>query len=186
MKKNLFFLLLTFLFVSQLPAQKYFTREGKISFYSEAPLEKIEAHNHQATSVMDAETGQMEFAVLIKAFQFEKALMQEHFNENYMESSKYPKAIFKGKIANMNEVNLGTDGTYPVTVKGDLTIHGETNPVEAKGEVIVKNGVISANSTFEVAVADYKIEIPKVVRDNIAKIVEIRVDIAQFEELKKG
>ena len=94
MQKNLFFLLLATLFCLNLSAQKFFTREGKISFYSDAPMEKIEAHNQQATSVIDIESGRMEFAVLIKAFQFEKALMQEHFNENYMESSKYPKATF--------------------------------------------------------------------------------------------
>ena len=83
---------------SALLGQKYFTKDGKVSFYSDALMEKIEAHNTKAASVIDAENGQMEFAVLIKAFQFEKALMQEHFNENYMESSTYPKASFKGKI----------------------------------------------------------------------------------------
>lgn len=184
MQKNLFFLLLATLFCLNLSAQKFFTREGKISFYSDAPMEKIEAHNQQATSVIDIESGRMEFAVLIKAFQFEKALMQEHFNENYMESSKYPKATFKGDILNLQEVALDQDGVYPVKVKGDLTIHGVTKQVETDGEITVKDGVISAASTFEVAVADYEIEIPKVVRDNIAKTVRIKVDIDSFQELK--
>ncbi len=163
--------------VTMVNAQKHFTREGKISFYSDAPLEKIEAHNSKATSVLDTETGRMEFAVLIKAFQFEKALMQEHFNENYMESDKYPKAVFKGEVVNMNEVDLKKDGTYPVKVKGDLTIHGETQPVEAEGTINVSDGSYSASSSFVVEVADYKIEIPSVVRDNIAKEVKIDVNI---------
>lgn len=158
-------------------AQKYFTREGKISFSSEAPLERIEANNHKATSVLDMETGKLEFAVLIKAFQFEKALMQEHFNENYMESSKFPKSIFKGEIVNLSDVNLSKDGTYKVNVKGQLTIHGVTNEVEAPGTITVSNGEISATSNFDVAVADYEIEIPSVVREKIAKTVQISVDL---------
>ena len=158
--------------------QKYFTKSGKISFFSDAPLEKIEAHNTSATAVFDASTGQMEFAVLIKAFQFEKALMQEHFNENYMESGKYPKSTFKGKFSDPSAVNWDKPGTYPVKVTGDLTIHGVTNPVTADGTIVIGNDKkIKATSKFEVAVADYKIEIPKVVRDNIAKIVTIDVNL---------
>lgn len=164
-------------------AQKYFTRDGKISFYSEAPLENIEAHNQKATSVLDAADGKMEFAVLIKAFQFEKALMQEHFNENYMESSKFPKATFKGSLLDPSAVNFDKDGTYTVEVKGDLTIHGVTKEVQVPGTFVIKDGKISAKASFEVAVADYKIEIPAVVRDNIAKTVEVKVDLV-YEPLK--
>ena len=177
MKKLLIGLILTGLVQTSLQAQKYFTREGKISFFSEAPLEKIEAHNSSATSVLDAETGKMEFAVLIKAFQFEKALMQEHFNENYMESSTYPKATFKGAIADYDASVLQTDGNHQVTVKGSLTIHGETNEVETEALFVIKEGKIQAGAEFEVAVEDYEIKIPKVVVDNIAKIVQITVDI---------
>ena len=110
--------------------------------------------------------------------------MQEHFNENYMESDKFPKALFKGAIADMSKVDLSKDGTYAVKVKGDLTIHGETKAVETDGTIVVKDGNISATSTFDVAVADYKIEIPKVVRDNIAKIVTIVVNV-DYELFKK-
>ena len=165
-------------------AQKYFTREGKIAFFSDAPVEKIEAHNSSATSVVDLESGRMEFAVLIKAFQFEKALMQEHFNENYMESSKFPKATFKGAVTNMDEIDLSKDGTYTADVKGELTIHGVTREVETEGTFVVEGGAISAQSSFEVAVADYDIEIPAVVKDNIAKIVRIDVDI-DYEKLDR-
>lgn len=165
-------------------AQKYFTKEGKITFSSDASMEKIEAHNNSATSVIDVESGRMEFAVLIKAFQFEKALMQEHFNENYMESSKFPKATFKGKVVNMDKVNLGKDGIYPAKVKGELTIHGVTKEVETSGDFEVKDGNISALASFEVAVADYDIEVPAVVRDNIAKTVLINVDV-NYQKLNR-
>ncbi len=160
----------------QLSAQKYFTRDGKISFYSEAPMEKIEAVNNKVSSVLMA-TGEVEFAVLIKSFHFEKALMEDHFNENYMESSKFPKGSFKGKITNISEVKLSTNGTYRAAVQGDLTIHGVTKPVQADGTFTVSNGSIHAVSKFDVVVADFNIEIPKVVRENIAKIVQIHVDI---------
>ena len=185
MKQLKFLVFVSVLFFSNsIHAQKYFTRTGNIVFSSEAPMEKIEASNQKATSVLDAATGNMEFAVLIKAFQFEKALMQEHFNENYMESDKHPKALFKGGIADISKVDFSKDGTYAVKVKGDLTIHGETKEVETNGTIVIKDGNISASSTFTVEVADYKIEIPKVVRENIAKIVTITVNI-DYELFKK-
>jgi len=169
---------------NSIQAQKYFTRTGNIVFSSDTPMEKIEASNQKATSVLDVETGKIEFAVLIKAFQFEKALMQEHFNENYMDSDNFPKAFFKGEIVDLSKIDLSIDGIHPVKVKGALTIHGETNDVETDGTLVIKDGNISANSTFEVAVADYKIEIPKIVRENIAKIVSIAVNI-DYELFKK-
>lgn len=184
-KKAVFFIVATILLGTSLSAQKYFTREGKVSFYSDAPVEKIEAHNSKATAVLDAGSGNMEFAVLIKAFQFEKALMQEHFNENYMESDKFPKALFKGEVLNLDKVNLEKDGEYPVKVKGSLTIHGVTNEIESPGKFIVKDGNITASSSFTVEVADYDIQIPAVVRDNIAKEVRINIE-AGLQELKKG
>ena len=155
--------------------QKYFSKTGKISFHSDAPLEKIEAHNSTASTVLDAATGNIEWAVLIQGFKFEKALMQEHFNENYMESTTYPKAKFKGKIENISSVNFKKDGDYNVNVSGQLEIHGVTKPVNATGVISVKGGAITAKSKFSVALADYDIEIPKVVADNIAKNVDINV-----------
>jgi polyisoprenoid-binding protein YceI len=171
--------------VTSISAQKYFTRNGKISFYSDAPLEKIEALNNQATSVIDATTGKMEFAILIKAFQFEKALMQEHFNENYMESSQFPKATFKGAIKDPEKVNFGEDGEYEVVVTGDMTIHGVTKPIEAPGLLKVDGEKITATSEFELTVADFDIKIPAVVRDNIAKTVKVSVEL-DYQPLKKG
>lgn len=182
MSRSIFYFLILMMITTNVTAQKYFTRDGSVSFSSDAPLEKIEAQNSKATSVIDISSGRMEFAILIKAFQFEKALMQEHFNENYMESDKYPKATFKGNITNIEEIDLGKDGDYEVNVKGELTIHGETKDIETPGKMTVKGGQISANASFEVAVSDFKIEIPSIVKDNIAKIVLINISV-DYEEL---
>jgi polyisoprenoid-binding protein YceI len=184
--KKTFFLLMAVAFTIQIGySQKHFTRDGKISFYSEAPLEKIEAHNAKATSVIDTENGRMEFAVLIKGFQFEKALMQEHFNENYMESNEYPKATFKGQIDDLSAVDFSKDGEYEVQVSGEMTIHGVTQPLKAPGTIVVQNGELSAKASFDLTVADYKIEIPAIVREKIAKVVSVVVEM-DYEPLKKG
>lgn len=155
---------------------KYFTKSGKIVFASKTSMENIEAHNKSVTCVLDTKTGNMQFAVLMKGFEFEKALMQEHFNENYVESHKFPKAEFKGQITNNGEINYTKDGNYTARVKGKLTIHGETRDVETSGTVTVKSGKIETDAVFQVALADYKIEIPGIVKDNISKTVSITVD----------
>ena len=185
MKKILLLFLLVSSFCFSLSAQKYFVRDGKISFYSDTPIEKIEAQNNSATSVIDAETGKMEFAVLIKAFQFEKALMQEHFNENYMESSQFPKAKFKGEITNLEEIDFRNDGTYAADINGELTIHGVTQEVTVTGIFVVTDGQLNAKANFKILVADYGIKIPAVVRENIAKEVEVIVAIDNYQELNR-
>ncbi|MEZ4827727.1 MAG: YceI family protein [Bacteroidia bacterium] len=161
----------------QLQAQKFMTRTGHIKFYSHTAMEDIEANNHQVTSILDTGTGELVFAVLMKSFQFEKALMQEHFNEKYVESAKFPKSTFKGKIINVEEVNFAKDGSYKAKVTGDLTIHGVTKEVSTEGTIVVAAGKISASAKFPVAVADYDIKIPGVVKDNIAKEIEVTVEM---------
>lgn len=168
-------LLVLLLPVQWMTGQKYFSKTGKISFYSEASLEKIEAHNTSASTVIDIATGAVEWAVLIQGFTFEKSLMQEHFNENYMESSKYPKAKFKGQVDNLSAVQFNRDGTYTANVSGQLEMHGVTKPVTIPATVTVKGGVISAKAKFNVTLADYNISIPKLVADNISKTVRIEV-----------
>lgn len=163
--------------VSAIDAQRYFTRDGVIHFVSDAPVEKIEAENNKVMAVLDQETGAIEVAALIKSFQFEKALMQEHFNENYMESEQFPKATFKGTADDKNKLSFDSDGTFEVPFTGDLTIHGVTQPVTTTAKFNVKGGQIKATTEFEVTVADYNIEIPKIVRDNIAKVVVIKVNL---------
>jgi polyisoprenoid-binding protein YceI len=185
MKRSILFFLFTCIFgiSSALAQDKYFTKTGQISFYSSTPMEDIEAHNNQATSVLDAKTGKLEFALLMKAFKFQKALMEEHFNENYVESGKFPKAIFSGVITNLSGVDFKKDGTYKVNVKGNLTIHGVTKEVEVPATIIVANGVLKANATFNVSPEDYKIEIPKLVREKIAKQIKITVNM-DYQGLK--
>jgi polyisoprenoid-binding protein YceI len=119
----------------------------------------------------------------MKGFEFEKALMQEHFNENYVESHKFPKAEFKGQITNSSEIDFSKDGNYQAKVKGKLTIHGETKDVETNGTVSVKGGKIETDAGFNIELVDYKIEIPKLVKDNISKTVNISVDCT-LEPLK--
>ncbi|MDP5168943.1 MAG: YceI family protein [Bacteroidia bacterium] len=170
------FLLILFA-ASGLQAQKQMTRNGHVWFFSHTPIEDIEAHNNQATSILDPATGEMAFMLLMRGFQFDKALMQEHFNEKYVESDKFPKATFEGKITNLSEVKFNTDGTYPVTVKGTLTIHGIAKEIEAKGEVKVVDGKISSSSTFPITLADHEITIPSMAKDKIAPVVDAHVDI---------
>ena len=175
-KRRCFFTMLFFISgVVGLFGQKYYSKVGQVVFTSDASLEKIEGKNTNGLVVLDAATGRLECSVLIKGFQFEKALMQDHFNENYMESHKFPKGVFKGTITNMQDIHLKKDGTYTVVVKGDLTLHGVTKPFSPTGKVIVKGGMITATSSFEILVADFKIEIPKVVRDNIAEKVKVTI-----------
>jgi len=166
-------------------AQKlFFTRDGHVDFFSSAPLENIKANNEKVTSVVNITTGDMEFSILIMAFEFKKALMQEHFNENYMESSKFPKSTFKGRILNLADIKWDTDGEYSADVTGDITIHGVTKNISTKGTVIVKEGKFKAKSDFVLKPEDFDIEIPGVVRNNIAKFIKISVE-NQYEPLNK-
>jgi hypothetical protein len=158
-------------------AQKYLTKNGFISFYSHTPMEDIKAENNQVAGALNTETGEMVFQALIKSFHFERALMEEHFNENYMESDQYPRASFKGKITNLASVDFSKKGSYDVTVDGDLTIHNVTNKVSTKGVIVVTDNSIEANSKFNVVPEDYKISIPGVVRDKINKNLEVTVNM---------
>ena len=162
---------------------KYFTRNGRVYFNASSPLEKIDAINDKATSVIDLSTGQIEFGILLKAFLFERALMQEHFNENYVESDKFPKATFKGAIANFASINQSKDGSYPVKFSGKLTLHGITKDVETTATFTVKNGILSSVADFSILCADYNIEIPGLVKDKIAKTITINIQ-TNYEQLK--
>ncbi|KOY85956.1 hypothetical protein AD998_07190 [bacterium 336/3] len=176
------FLFIALFVVTNSFAQKYFTRTGSISFYSKAPMENIEATNKQASCVVEFSTGDVAFTVLIKGFQFEKALMQEHFNENYLESDKYPKAEFRGKIA--EKIDVTKEGTYDVNVSGTMNIHGVSNQVQTKGKITVKQGSAILQAEFNIGLKDYKIDIPSVVKDKISSTVKIVVN-ADCKPLKK-
>ena len=166
------------------PAQeKLLTRNAFISFYSKAALENIEAHSQTAASVLDKKTGKMEFSVLIKSFEFQKALMHEHFNENYLESDKFPKSVFAGRINDPSKVDFGQDGKYTETVTGQLTIHGETRTITAPVAFTVQKSVVTAVAEFFIDLADYKISIPGIVKDKISKTVKIAVKL-KYESIQ--
>ena len=155
---------------------KFYTKSGKVSFFSSTPLEDIAAMNKSVIAVLDSKTGDLQFAAQMKGFEFRKALMQEHFNSDYVESDKFPRAEFKGQISNNSDIKYTSEGNYPATVKGKLTIHGVTKDVEASGSINVKDGKLTLTSVFNVLVADYNITIERLYRDNIAKSIKVTVD----------
>jgi hypothetical protein len=156
-------------------AQVYTAKSGSASFYSEAPMENIEATSNSVQSILNTTTKNVAFIISIRSFQFKKDLMQEHFNEKYMESDKFPNATYSGKIN--EDIDLGKDGTYNVTTTGKIAMHGNEKEITVPGTFTVKNGEASLQSNFPLAVADFKIEIPQLLFQNIADTVAVKVNI---------
>lgn len=184
MKKTLTLIALMFIGFTQVNAQKFFTRTAHIKFFSTTPMEDIEANNHQAGCILNMENGEVAFTVLMKSFEFEKALMQEHFNEKYVESDKFPKAAFKGALQVKSMDAFAQDGEHSVAVNGSMTIHGVTKPLEARGTLTRKGESITLNAVFPIVVEEYDIKIPGPVKDKIAKQVETTVN-AELKPYKK-
>ncbi|MBL4755920.1 MAG: YceI family protein [Flavobacteriales bacterium] len=157
-----------------LAQKKYKLSNAEISFFSEAPMENIEAINKTTAGIIDPATNKFTFRAKIKDFVFNSSLMQDHFNENYLESEKYPNSTFKGVI--IGDYDLEKGGLYTVIAKGEFTIHGVTKPVEIKTSITVKNGTVSISSEFKVTLEDYKIEIPSLMFQKIAEVIDIKVD----------
>lgn len=155
-------------------AQKYLAKDGVISFFSEAPMEDIKAINNKVSAVYDNDTKQLVFQLDIKNFIFPKALMQEHFNENYLESDIYPKSIFKGKVVSQEGENT--------IVEGSLTIHGKTNKIKVEGILKQEKKAVNILVEFIVKLEDYDIEIPTIVMYKIAEEIEVKVNIALKEK----
>lgn len=179
MKRILFLVLITLLIASDSEAQKYFTKTGKIYFDATSPgsPERVEATHRTATCVVDIQTGSIQFAMLMKGFEFERALMQEHFNENYVESDKYPNATLKGKVTNISQIDFTKNGSYTAEIEGDLTIHGTTQSIKETGTFEVKDDKVNGKSKLTILLADYGISIPAPVVDKIAREIEITVDV---------
>jgi YceI-like domain len=175
MKKVLLIGATIFLFHG-LKAQRYYTKTGIVSFHAGTTVEDIDGVNKSTTSIFDVATGQFEFALLVNGFEFRRALMQQHFNEDYLESDKYPKSTFKGQILNISSVNFAKDGTYPVKVKGTLTIHNVSKDIVVPGSFIVENGKVSGKAEFNVVLADYNISIPSLVADKLSKTAKVEVN----------
>lgn len=169
MKKTLILLLLFINLKSN--AQIYIGEKCKISFFSETKLENIDATNTVTKPVMNTKTGEFAVKASQTAFVFKSAFMQEHYNENYVESEKYPYATYKGKI--QETIDYAKDGKYDVTMVGSLDMHGVELPRTIKGTVTINNGTIILDSTFDVKVADHKIKVPSLYVEKIAEVVKV-------------
>jgi hypothetical protein len=156
-------------------SQLYSTRTGFIGFYSKTTMEDIKAENNQVYAIIDAGKKNLAFTLLLKGFVFQKELMQEHFNENYVESDKYPKASFSG--AYTGDITLDKDGIYKVIVKGNLTLHNMTKPIETPATLEVKSGRLLGQAEFKLKPEDFNITIPGVVRDKIDKEMDVKIRI---------
>jgi polyisoprenoid-binding protein YceI len=164
------------------PAQKLISQNGVVSFFSTTPMENISASNKHVMSLINIETSEIVFSVPVKEFKFDRSLMEEHFNEKYMESDKYPKATFSGTIEGFTD---HTQGIQKVFARGKLTIHGVTHNVEIPGTIEHVNGKWILKSKFEVKLEDYKVEIPKLLWQNIAEQIEVLLDLAYLPQQQK-
>lgn len=156
---------------------------SSISFFSKSPLEDIDATSKKVTVVIKTTTNDIQFAVPMISFKFPKPLMEEHFNENYVESTKYPTCIFKGKI--QEQIDFTKDGEYKVNVKGTLDLHGVSKEMEATGTITVKGTELIVASAFKIKVADYNIKVPSLYVQNIAEVIDVKVNATLEPFVKK-
>lgn len=169
--KTTYIFLICFLFIYNANSQEqYLTKNGVIKFFSSTPIEDIKAENNQVLSIIDASTKKMAISILIKSFLFEKALMQEHFNENYLESDKFPKATFKGDILNFNKIG-GLENKYDV--KGIMTIHGVSKEIVIPSIFTRIGDTIFVKGEFNLFLEDFAIKIPRLVVKKIAKEIKV-------------
>lgn len=153
---------------------KFLTKEGYISFFSHTIVEDIKANNSQVLSIIDTDNGEIAIQLLMKSFMFKKALMQEHFNDSYVESFKYPKATFRGFILNFNEL---PNQESEVEIKGVLSVHGKEKEISILAKIAVLKDQINLSGHFVVEVADFDIKIPIIVKNNIAKTIKVSFDL---------
>lgn len=156
--------------------QRYKTTEGEVNFNASTPLEDIDATNREVNGIIDAETGNFAVVMLIKDFEFDRKLMQEHFNENYMESDKYPKAYFSGTIQGLDITKLNSD-YMEMDVAGKLTIHGVSRNITEKVLIRRKGKRIALNSNFIINSEEYQIEVPKILFQKIAREVQVAINL---------
>lgn len=178
------FLIIIFLFIAPSTfAQNIFVcTSGEVTFFSKEVIEDIDATSKSMNSILNISNGEIVFVVPMTSFKFKKPLMQEHFNEKYVESDKYPNGTYKGRIN--EKIDYTKDGEYDVTSSGILNIHGVEKERTEKGKLVVKDGAISIQSEFNVHLKDHKIEIPKLLVDNIADSVKVTFS-AKYIPVKK-
>ena len=179
MKKHLFFIV--FFCSISLFSQKYFTRSGNTNFKASVEaFEPVEATNNSTTVILKIDTGDIAAQLFINAFQFKVALMQEHFNENYMESNKFPKATFRGKLNDFDFKNSNNKKEYKLT--GTLTVRGVKKEIETTAKVSLEDGKIKLMSNFVVEPQDFKINIPSIVRKKIADKINVTLNYELVEK----
>lgn len=161
---------------------RYVSSKTHIKFFSTTPVEDIEANNYASVSTLNKATGDVVFSVPMQSFEFEKALMQQHFNnEHFLETSVYPKAKMTATITDLEAIDFTVDGEYPATIEGEMTIKDKTNPFRESGTIKVKDGQLTVNSTFDLTLADYGIVFneSEMVSTKIAKTIQITV-VAEY------
>lgn len=171
-------LVVLIIFSAQVQAQgKFKSSKSHIKFYSHTVAEDIEANNYSSVSTIDTESGELVFSVPMQGFEFEKSMMQKHFNQdNFLDTKAHPKGKLVGKITNMDEIDFSKDGVYQADVEGELSIKGETKPISEKGSITVKDGNIGVESKFDLTLADYGISFVKgKPSTNVASVVEVTV-----------
>ena len=168
-------ILICLLFSTQLIAQQYYTKKGNVSFFSEAPIENISAINEDVSAIIDSQTGGFAFRLKIEDFTFPNSLMQEHFNESYLESEKYPLSTFKGVVDNFSDLDLSNEQN--LVVNGSLSMHGISKDAQMKANAQMINDELHISSTFDVALEDYDIDIPKIMMYKIAEVIQVVVDM---------
>ena len=151
-------------------AQKFVTEKSEVVFFSEATMEDIKATNKNASGLFNAGTNEIVFSIPINEFKFKKSLMQQHFNEKYMESDKFPKATFQGTVSGFNKESKGVQNA---TASGKLTIHGVTKDVQITGTIEPKDSKLNMKAVFIVVLEDYNITRPQLLWQNIAEQVEV-------------
>ena len=158
--------------------ERYVSSKTHIKFFSTTPVEDIEAHNYASVSTLDQSTGEVVFSVPIQSFEFEKSMMQQHFNnEHFLESNVYPKSKFKASITNLEDIDFTKNGTYQAEIEGEMTIKGQTGPIKETGTITVQAESLSVNAVFSLTLADYDITFDdsETVSTKIAKNVEVTV-----------
>ncbi|WP_029278693.1 YceI family protein [Pedobacter borealis] len=171
--QRLFFTLIALFLCTGVKAQIWVSKSVNSSFFSSTPVEDIDAQSKTGASALNIKTNDIIFKVNNTSYQFKKKLMQEHFNENYIESDKYPTSDFKGKI--IEQIDFSKPGTYPITVKGNLQIHGVSKEYQAKGSLVITTDEIKATSAFNVKLADHDIKIPTIVFKQIAETIQVKM-----------
>jgi len=162
------------LLCAAMPATVYKVTKGSIAFNSDAPMELIKASSNELAGLFDTNTKKFAFRIKVNSFEgFNSALQKEHFNENYMESNKFPYASFDGKV--IEDIDYSKPGTYNVRAKGNLSVHGVIQERILKVDITVKQQGVSVKSNFTVLLADHNITIPKVVHEKLASEIKVEV-----------